>query len=360
MTTIQKHKSVLAAAIIGAALALGAAITSESQAGGELSALTWEGYTDPSFVSIFEERTGCKFRPTYVGSNDEIMTKMAAGGGVYDLVSPAVNYSQMMIEMDVFEPLDPARLENFDDIFESFRTHPGVRDADGTIWAMPMAWGAIPLMYRTDKFDEPPTSATVLWDPKYKGKIATQDVSMTIFMAARIVFGPDTDVYNLSDEQLEIVKLKLIEQKPLLRTYWAQAGDLIDLYVKGEVWVSETWGGYQVAVLQEQGIPVAEAIPIEKADGWQDVWNVVKGTPNLDCAYDWINFISSTDGQCGMVHVAGYSPANPVAVQDCLTAEEKAFHHLEDSGYVKGLDFWQVQPRIEKYVEVWNAVKAAP
>ncbi len=349
---------IVAGLIVGPALAMTGAF--DARAGDELNVLTWEGYTDPSFVSIFEEKTGCKLTPTYVGSNDDIIAKVAAGGGVYDLVSPAVNYSQIMQQsLDAFERLDPARLEHFTEIPESFRGHPGVTDAEGNIWAVPMAWGSIPLMYRTDKIAEAPTSAKILWDPQYTGKIATQDVSMTIFMAARVWLGPDVDVYNLTDEQLEAVKAKLIEQKPLLRTYWSQAGDLIDLYVKGEVWVSETWGGYQSSELNKQGIPVAEVIPVERADGWQDVWKVIKDTKNLDCAYEWLNFISSADGQCGMVKVAGYSPANPIAVEDCLTEEERAGLHLDDPEYVAGLDFWKVQPRLDKYVEMWNAVKAA-
>lgn len=328
-------------------------------AGKDLNVLTWEGYTDPSFVSVFEERSGCTVTPTYVGSNDEIVAKIAAAAGTFDMVSPAINYAQIMVDLGVVEPLDASRLEHLDAMPDSFLGHPGVMGEEGQVWSVPMAWGSIPLMYRTDKFDQPPTSAEVLWDPRYAGRIATQDVSMTIFMAARILYGRDVDVYDLSDAQLEEVKRKLIDQKPLLRTYWSTGGDLIDLYAKGEVWVSETWGGYQVSVLQEQGIPVAEVIPEERADGWQDVWLVVKDTPSLDCAYAWLNFSSGPDGQCGMVKVAGYSPANAAAVADCLTAEEMAGLHLNDPDYLDGLDFWQLQPRLEKYIEVWNAVKTA-
>jgi putative spermidine/putrescine transport system substrate-binding protein/spermidine/putrescine transport system substrate-binding protein len=330
---------------------------SAAKAGQELQALTWEGYTDPSVLEIFTQKTGCTLVPTYVGANDEITAKMAAGGSGYDVISPAVDNSQLMIGMGVLEPLDKSRLEHFDEVYESFRNHPGVQ-SDGQIWGMPMAWGSIPLMYRTDKFPAPPTSAKVLWDPQYSGKIAIQNVKTSMYLAARVLYGPDFDVYDMSDEELEAVKAKLLEQKPLVRQYWSSAGELVDLYANGEVWVSETWGGYQYSQLKAMGIPVAEVIPEEKADGWQDVWNIVKGTPNLDCAYAWLNFISSSDGQCGMVRVAGYSAANPVAVEDCLTDDVKRDLHLDDLDYVKGLDFWKLPPRVGRYVEVWNEVLA--
>ena len=115
-------------ALCGAAVAAGGMTlgTTPAQAGTELRALTWEGYTDPSVIEVFTEQTGCTLVPTYVGSNDEITAKMAAGGGGYDLISPAVDNAQLMVGMGVLEPLDPARLENFDEIYASFRDHPGV------------------------------------------------------------------------------------------------------------------------------------------------------------------------------------------------------------------------------------------
>ena len=347
-------------ALCGAAVAAGGITlgTTPAQAGTELRALTWEGYTDPSVIEVFTEQTGCTLVPTYVGSNDEITAKMAAGGGGYDLISPAVDNAQLMVGMGVLEPLDPARLEHFDEIYASFRDHPGVQ-SDGAIWSMPMAWGSIPLMYRTDKFDTPPTSAAVLFDPQYEGKIGIQNVKSSMYLTARLMYGSDFDVYDMTDEQLDAVKQKMIEQKPLVRKYWSSAGELIELYANGEIWVSETWGGYQVSELKKMDIPVAELLPVEKADGWQDVWNIVKGSENIDCAYQWINFISGPDGQCGMVRVAGYSAANPAAVQECLTDEVKRDLHLDDLDYAEGLDFWKLPPRIGKYVETWNEILAA-
>ena len=235
-------------ALCGAAVAAGGMTlsTTPAQAGTELRALTWEGYTDPSVIEVFTEQTGCTLVPTYVGSNDEITAKMAAGGGGYDLISPAVDNAQLMVGMGVLEPLDPARLEHFDEIYASFRDHPGVQ-SDGAIWSMPMAWGSIPLMYRTDKFETPPTSAAVLFDPQYEGKIGIQNVKSSMYLTARLMYGSDFDVYDMTDEQLDAVKQKMIEQKPLVRKYWSSAGELIELYANGEIWVSETWGGYQVA-----------------------------------------------------------------------------------------------------------------
>jgi spermidine/putrescine-binding protein len=345
--------------VVAAALAVGGvlAIGGSAQAG-EVNALTWEGYTDPSFVSKFEEQTGCKVTSTYVGSNDEYPAKLAAGNSVYDVVSPSVDTTSILTQMGVVEPLDLSRISAWNDIYPLFRNHDGIND-DGKVYGVPITWGSIAFMYLTDKFETPPTSVATIWDPKYEGKVSLWDDKTNIYMTARMLFGKDTNVYDLNDDQLAQVRDKLIEQKPMVRKYWATAGELVNLYANGEVWISNTWGGYQSFLLAEQGIDVTEFIPEENADGWQDAWQIVKGTPNLDCAYQWLDFATSVEGQCGVVAVTGYSGANPEALKTCLTPEEFSALHQDDVDYINRLDFWQTPARVDKYIDTWNAVKAA-
>jgi putative spermidine/putrescine transport system substrate-binding protein/spermidine/putrescine transport system substrate-binding protein len=252
----------------------------------EVNLLTWEGYADESFIKPFEEATGCEVSATYVGSNDDFAPKLAAGGGVYDLVSPSIDATKALIEAGFIDSVDLSRLPRYGEIYEKFRTAEGVNH-DGEVYGVPFSWGSIPFMYRTDKFDSPPTSLNILWDPALEGKISLWDDKSALYVASRVI--GNKDIYNLSDEQIESAKRKLIEQKPLVRKYWGTAGELVDLYAAGEVWISNTWGGYQSALLAEQNIPVQEFIPEEGAEGWMDSWLIVKGTPNEDCVYQFIN-----------------------------------------------------------------------
>ena len=351
--------STVGAAIVAGSIALAGLAVSDARAEGELNVLTWEGYTDPSFVAIFEEQTGCKVTPTYVGSNDEFPAKLAGGGGVYDLVSPSVDTTTILMKMGAVEEIDLSRLEGFENVYENFRTHPGVTGADGKVYGVPFTWGSIPFMYRVDSFDTPPTSFAELFDPSLAGKVSLWDDKTNIYVTARMLFGPDTDVFNLSEDQLAQVRDKLIEMKPQIRKYWSTAGELVNLYANGEVTVSNTWGGYQSSLLADQDIEMVEFIPTENADGWADAWQLVKGSPNEDCAYQWLNFSLSADGQCGVVGITGYSGANPEAVKTCLTDEEFADLHQDDFDYINSLDLWQEPGDVGAYIATWNAVKAA-
>jgi putative spermidine/putrescine transport system substrate-binding protein/spermidine/putrescine transport system substrate-binding protein len=322
----------------------------------ELNVLTWEGYSDDSFIAAFTEASGCQVNATYVGSNDDFAPKLAAGGGVYDLITPSIDTTQLMIDAGFVEPIDTSKIPEWNNIYPKFLEQDGIQE-NGEYYGMPYTWGSIPFMYRNDKFDTPPTSLASLFSSDLEGRISLWDDKSALYVAARM--GGNMDIYNLSDADLEAAQAKLVEQKPLVRKYWATAGELVDLYAGGEVWISNTWGGYQSALLAEQGIEVTEFIPEEGAEGWMDSWMIVKGSPNQECAYKFLNMQISEQGQCGVANVNGYSVANPVAAKACMSEEQFSALHQDDPDYLDSLLMWQpLGERLEAYTNAWNAVKA--
>ncbi|MPQ95868.1 MULTISPECIES: ABC transporter substrate-binding protein [unclassified Thioclava] len=337
-------------------LSLLALTASPVLAEGTINVLTWEGYADPSFLTKFEETSGCQVNATYVGSNDDFAPKLMAGGGVYDLITPSIDTTKLMIDLDFVEPLDTSKIEGWNDIYPKFLALDGIQK-DGEYYGMPYVWGAIAFMYRDDAFDTPPTSIADLWREDLKGKISLWDDKSAIYVAARK--NGDMNIYSLSDEQIEKAKQSLVEQKPLIRKYWATAGELVDLYKAGEVVISNTWAGYQSSLLADEGIKVTEFIPTEGAEGWMDSWMVVKGSPNKECAYKFLNMQLSEQGQCGVANVNGYSVANAAAAKSCMSPEQYAALHQDDPDYLDSLLIWQsLGDRFEAYTNAWNSVKA--
>jgi spermidine/putrescine-binding protein len=326
---------------------------------GELNLLTWVSYADESFTKDWQERTGCKLNPTLVGSNDEIISKIAAGDGTYDLVSPSIDTTTILWKLGKIQALDVSKLKYLDDVYPNLRANSGATLKDGTVIGQPNSWGSIPMMYRTDKVSETLDSMSVIFDEKYAGKISLWDDKSNIYMVARYLFGVETNVFDLNDEQLAAVQAKLIEQKKNIRAYWTQAGDHINLMASGEAWISNTWGGYQSAELLAKDIPMVEYLPKEKADGWMDAWQITTDARDMDCAYQWINFAASPEGQCAMSLFSGFSAASS-KVDSCMTPEEFTTRHQDDPGYIDSLVLWQEPARPAAYIEVWNAVKAAP
>ena len=107
-------------------------------------------------------------------------------------------------------------------------------------------------------------------------------------------------------------------------------------------------------------IPVVEVLPNEGAGACADSWNIVKGTPNLDCAYKDINDTVSPRGQCGGCRVTGCSLAIEASPRACMTPEEFVAAHQDDPEYFNKLNVWENPgPNLEPCTSAWNAVKAA-
>lgn len=344
--------SVTTAALTLSSLSVGA------RADGQLNLLTWEGYADKSFIEPFEKQSGCKVTATYVGSNDDFAPKLAAGGAVYDILVPSIDTIGLMRQGGFVEPVDTAKIVGHDGVFEKFRKDRELL-VDGKSWSVPLVWGTISILYRTDKVEGTPDSINVLFDPKYKGRVSMWDDKSSLYWAARMM--GFENVYDLTDEQLEKVKAKLIEQKPLIRKYWATAGELADLVTNEEVYVANTWTGNQIQLVAKsgKGLKLAEMNPKEKSEGWMDSMMLVKDTPNKDCAYKFFSFMMTPEGQCGIAGSSGYWPANPVAAKQCLKPEEFKEKHLDNIDYLKEVVMWEMPKRLDKYLETWNAVKAA-
>src|SRR5450631_3099626 len=158
-----------------------------------LNLLVWEGYADPSFIQTFEQQYHCKVSASYMGSSDELVAKLRGGSaGNYDVISPSSDVATLITKAGLAAPLDLTKIPSYSQVY-----------------GIPFMWGPDPIIYDTTAFPQPPDSWNVMWDPKYKGKVSVWDDLSTVYMAAQVLGydKPDpSQVYNLSDEQLDAVK----------------------------------------------------------------------------------------------------------------------------------------------------------
>ena len=326
-----------------------------------LNLLVWEGYADPAFVKAFEEQHHCKVSASYMGSSDELVAKLRGGSaGNYDVISPSSDVATSIAAAGLAAPLDLSKIPSYGQLSPQLTSLPLVR-VKGQVYGVPFMWGPDPLIYDTTVFEQAPDSWNVLWDPKYKGKISVWDDLSTVYMAAQILGydKPDSSqLYNLSDEQLETVKKKLLELKPNIRKMWSTGGELTNLFQNHEVVAAMGWP-LMTNQLRKINFPVGETIPKENTTGWIDHLMVTAGSENKDLAYEFLEYMIEAQTQKKVTDVTGYTPANPQAAQ-FMTKEEVKNLHLDDvDNYQKRLYFWQNVPRRAKYNEIWNEVKAA-
>jgi spermidine/putrescine-binding protein len=326
-----------------------------------LNLLVWEGYADPSFVKAFEQQHHCKVTASYMGSSDELMAKLRGGSaGNYDIISPSSDVATSIAAGNLAAPLDLSKIPAYTQLSPQLTSLPLVR-ANGQVYGVPFMWGPDPLIYDTSVFPNPPESWSILWNAKYKGKISVWDDLSTVYMAAQILGydKPDpSQLYNLTDQQLDAVKKKLLELKPNVRKMWATGGDLTNLFQNHEVVAAMGWP-LNTAELKKINFPVGETIPKENTTGWIDHLMITAGSENKELAYEFLQYMIEAQTQKKVTDVTRYTPANPQAAQ-FMTPDQVKILHLDDvDNYQKRIYFWQNVPRRAQYTEIWNEVKAA-
>ena len=326
-----------------------------------LNLLVWEGYADPSFVKAFEEQNHCKVSASYMGSSDELVAKLRGGSaGNYDVISPSSDVATMISKAGLAAPLDLSKLPSYQQLSAKLRDMPLVK-ANGNVYGVPFMWGPNPLIYDTSAFPNAPDSWASLWNPKLQNKISVWDDLSTVYMAAQVLGYDKPDpshLYNLSDQELDAVKNKLLALKPNIRKLWSTGGELTNLFENHEVVVAMGWP-LMTNQLRAAKFPVGETIPKENTTGWIDHLMITAGSDNKDLAYKFLEYMIEAHTQKKVADVTGYAPANAQAAQFMSPEQQKSLHLDNVDEYQKRIYFWQNVPRRAQYNEIWNEVKAA-
>jgi len=225
-------------AAFAVALMLPAAGVSKQQAG-TLNMIAWQGYTEKQWVSPFEKASGCKVHAKYAGSSDEMVTLMRQGGGSqYDMVSASGDASLRLIYGKDVQAVNVNLIPDFKNFIPALKSPPH-NTIKGVHYGVSLQWGPNTLLYNTKKVTPAPSSWSVIYSKKYKGKVTVPDNPIQIADAALYLSKTNTslgikDPYELNKKQFDAAVALLKSQKPLIKKYWGLASDEIDLFKNGD------------------------------------------------------------------------------------------------------------------------------
>lgn len=318
-----------------------------------LRILTWEGLANDEWIEPFEQEHGVTVDRTYVGSNDEYMAKLAAGTTQYDMVVIVSSLAQPAIEAGFVEPLDMEKIPNAQQIFPEFRQLDFLM-SDGRQYGIPNDWDILPVTVNADRVEG--CGFDVLFDPAYEGEIAMWDDVATLgTVAAYLGF---EDIWTLSDEELEQVKKKMIEQKPLVRTYWSTGGQITQLFSSGEVVATLSWS-YVTQQLKGEGMNVVQCAP-KRTTAFLDSNFMVAGTEHPELVHALLDHLISAEVQAQFYEASGFGIMNQHSEEYLPDEVWQNSIMGRDAEFRRNINFWEEIPRRGKYLEVWNEIKAAP
>jgi putative spermidine/putrescine transport system substrate-binding protein len=314
---------------------------------GQLTLVAWEGYAQPEWVKPFEAQTGCTVHAKYAGSSDEMVTLMRQGGGQYDMVSASGDASLRLIRGGEVQQMNVALVPEWSNFIPQLQSPPH-NTVNGKHYGISLQWGPNTLLYNTKSVQPAPTSWAAIYSPKYKGAVTVPANPIQIADAALYLSKTQpslgiSDPYELTEAQLNAAITLLKGQRPLIKKYWALASDEIELFKNGDVVIGAAWP-YQYSTLIADKAPVKQIIPSEGATGWADTWMLAAHAKDPNCAYKWVNWVSSPKVQAEQAISYGETPVNTKACQYMEKIQKgscSVYHANAPAAYFDTIKFWK-------------------
>jgi spermidine/putrescine-binding protein len=262
-----------------------------------LNWLGWQGYDEPLKLGNFLADNGMTLATTYINTNEEIITKLQAGGaGQTDLITIYYGHIPILIGADLIEPIDEAMAPGIAEIFPEFLNVDVLRK-DGRLYAVPFTWGTLSMIY-----DPAATAKPVSWKDclkdEYKGKVAlVDDATGLIATWGPIVTGTKTPTRITMDELKKTVDFLIEIKKNHARTFSTSYGEAVDLFARGEVVISAIGWDAMVGFAAAKNKVLDYVIPEEGAMVFMDTIAIPKGAPHRELAYKALNQCISAAGQ---------------------------------------------------------------
>ena len=197
----------------------GAARAELAKESGRLQVLDWAGYGNDGgqtmFAAYVKKYPKNKPQFTYMTNEADALAKLHAGLKP-DLFRPYVGWTKYFATSGLVQPWDPKLISNFKHL-NPFMVKAG--QLNGKQYGIPEDWGFDQILYRSDKVKPKAKSWGLLFDERYKGKIAWfDDLEMLTIAGLYLGF---KNPWNQSDAELKKSQNLLKSKKHLVRLIWS-------------------------------------------------------------------------------------------------------------------------------------------
>ncbi|MBK5232152.1 MAG: extracellular solute-binding protein [Thermoleophilia bacterium] len=317
---------------------------------------TNEAYARPPMIDPFTQESGIKVELELFSDVTEIASKLKTGGtGISGFVDGSY-HAVDSYDAGVLQPIDLANVPNYEKyVLPTFR-NAKAHQFDGKVYGIPMDWGTDSVAYNGDSIGSGIDDLAALWDPQFKGQIAMPAGLLEMVIVGGIYAGVD-DPFDMSDDELAKVRELLIEQKPLVRTYWKEIGELTSLFASGEVQIAWAWA--PVLELREKAdIDMVWVVPKQGQLGWYDANFVTsEATPEQKKAFEqFANYVIGDTYGVKLAEEVAYRTTSQAAIDNIPKATQKELDLTDPDAFLNNVNYWIAPKRPKAYEAVQNDV----
>ncbi|WP_369824512.1 extracellular solute-binding protein [Cellulosimicrobium sp. CUA-896] len=311
-----------------------------------------ESFTE-AFVEPFEEDTGATVELVPGGPADWLTALRSTQGGTpaYDVVAFTPNVIPSAVSAGVVAELETDRIAEFDQLNSVLVEQSNV---DGTQYGVPLTVGSTGIAYRTDQVDEPPTAWSDLLDPAYCGHVAVSPLTFNTgveFLAGLIDEAGGT-ITNPDDVDAAFEQLETLAD--CASAFPADGTSVETALANGDAWVAAHWDG-RAFVQQNQGEPIGYSYPESGSVGALTSLFVAEGTEEEDLAYEFLNYVASSEYQPVFSEGTWYAASNDENVYPAQFDEQIASGEGAYDDFV-WVDYEAITPQLPDLQARWQQI----
>lgn len=257
--------------------------TSVLRAAGEVNLFGWSEYIPQEVLDGFTSETGIKVNFETYASNEELLSKLVAGGGAYDLVQPSDYTAEVMIRRKMLVPLDLAKLPNLKHLDPALLRLQ--HDPSGK-FTVPYMTGTVGIVVNTAKVKDPIKGYKDIFQAKYKDRLVVLNDNRELVTWA---------LYSLGLSANDITPATLAKARPVVAE-WVKLVKVFDsdspktALLNGDVDIGVVWSG-EAAILWNEDMRFQYVLPAEGAHQFIDLLAIPVQSKNRDAAHQLINYI---------------------------------------------------------------------
>ena len=263
--------------------AVGLAVSANAAPTKNLNIYCWSEYIPQPIIDQFSKETGVKVTVENYASNEEMLSKLAAGGGEYDIIQPSEYVIEALVKEKVLHPLERSRIPSLKNIDPQFLNQPF---DPGNKFSVPFMAGTVGIVVNTDLVKDDIRSYADVFKPANKGKIVVLDDAREIVTWALLANG--LNINQITDKSLNKIKPTLEQWLPLVKVYDSDSPKTALL--NGDVALGVVWGG-EGAILLNKNKKFRWVIPSEGTHLFIDSLAIPRTAKNVQNAEAFMNFI---------------------------------------------------------------------
>lgn len=284
---------------------------------------TWADYVDEDLMTAFTAETGIEVITDIYDSNETMLARLqAGGGGAYSIIYPSDYMVEEMRELDLLTPLDQDRIEGLDTMLDQW-VSPAYDP--GNAHSVPFSWGTTGLLFNRELVPGEPDDWDYLWDNQQaltRRFTLLDDVRETMGAVLKSLGFS----YNATDpDELRAAFERLMELRPAIAAFRSFGWE--DELLGGDLDLVMSYSVDAIAATLEDSA-FEYIIPLSGSSVWTDTLVIPRTAPNVDAAYQWINFNLDPDVAAQTVSRLFFATPNSSALElldDDLLANEDLF-----------------------------------